>query len=470
MIKRTLYQIAQMCGGTLLRDQDSELNIHGVYTDSRMPAEGRLFVPLAGERFDGHEYAAECLAAGAVGIMWQKDHGTPPEGPVIVVEDTLLALQELSAAYLRESGASVVAITGSNGKTTTKDMVYSLLSTTYKVHKTQGNFNNHIGLPLTILDMPQDTQITVLEMGMSSRHEIERLAEIARPDVAVITNIGEAHLLQLGSREEIARAKLEIVSGLKNDGLLIYNGDDSLADRVLAEPTTKKPKEFKRFTFGMNQTNNDFPTGITNHAGGMIFTSVSSGEEAMQIPLIGHHNVVNSLAALAVARHYGVSHDDMRKGLGEVKLTGMRIEVTKGVSGITVLNDAYNASPTAMKAAIDALSGLAGYERKAAVLGDMLELGPREEELHEEIGQYLTPAKLDLVFTYGSLSSNIAKGALLNMPNHAVFAFEDKAALTAHLKATMTPKDVVLVKASRGMKLEEVANALINEPLQIEVD
>lgn len=450
-----------------MRDTDSEQIITGVYTDSRKPAAGRLFVPLTGERFDGHEYAAECLAAGAACTLWQKDHGTPPEGPVIEVEDTLHAIQELSAAYLRESGASVVAITGSNGKTTTKDMVYSLLSTTFKVHKTQGNFNNHIGLPLTILDMPEDTQIAILEMGMSGRHEIERLAEIACPDVAVITNIGEAHLLQLGSREEIARAKLEIVSGLKNEGLLIYNGDDSLADRVLAEPTTKKPKEFRRFTFGMNHTNNDYPTGIMNHAEGMIFTSVRSGEESLQIPLIGHHNVVNALAALAVARHYGVSEENLKKGLEEVKLTGMRIEVVKGASGITVLNDAYNASPTAMKAAVDALSGLSGYEHKIAVLGDMLELGPREGELHEEIGHYLTPDKLDLVFTYGSLSSNIAKGALVNMPEDAVFAFEDKAALIAHLKETITAKDVVLVKASRGMKLEEVANALINEPLQI---
>ncbi|GIP41985.1 UDP-N-acetylmuramoyl-tripeptide--D-alanyl-D-alanine ligase [Paenibacillus sp. J45TS6] len=467
MIKRTLEQIAHMCSGTLVRESDRETLIEGVYTDSRKPSAGQLFVPLTGEHFDGHEYASSCLASGAAGTLWQRDHGDAPEGAVILVDDTLTALQEIAAAYLKESGASVVAITGSNGKTTTKDMVYSLLSTTFKVHKTQGNFNNHIGLPLTILSMPEDAEIAILEMGMSGRQEIERLTQIACPDVAVITNIGEAHLLQLGSREEIARAKLEIMAGLKNGGLLIYNGDDPLADRVLAEPATKKPMEFKRFTFGMNATNDDFPTGMMNHPEGMVFTSVRSGEEALSIPLIGAHNVVNALAALAVARHYGVSYENMKKGLSEIKLTGMRIEVLKGTSGITVLNDAYNASPTAMKAAIDALAGLSGYSRKAAVLGDMLELGPRQEELHEEIGQYLTPDKLDLVFTYGPLSSYIAKGARQHMPAEAVFAFEDKDALISHLKDRMSSKDVVLVKASRGMKLEDVANALITEPLQI---
>lgn len=456
-----------MCGGSLVRESDRETMVEGVYTDSRKPSAGQLFVPLVGEHFDGHQYAADCLASGAAGVLWQRDRGNAPEGAVILVDDTLTALQELSAAYLKESGASVVAITGSNGKTTTKDMVYSLLSTTYKVHKTQGNFNNHIGMPLTILSMPEDTKIAILEMGMSARHEIERLTQIACPDVAVITNIGEAHLLQLGSREEIARAKLEIAAGLKNGGLLIYNGDDSLADRVLAEPATKKPKEFRRFTFGMNHTNDDFPTGMMNHAEGMVFTSVRSGEEALSIPLIGAHNVINALAALAVARHYGVSYENIKKGLSEIKLTGMRIEVVKGISGITVLNDTYNASPTAMKAAIDALIGLSGFTRKAVVLGDMLELGPKQEELHEEIGHYLTPDKLDLVFTYGPLSSHIAKGARVHMPAEAVFAFEDKDALIARLKETMSADDVVLVKASRGMKLEDVANALINEPLQI---
>lgn len=226
MIIRTLGEIAEMCGGSLVHNQDSNIEIQGVITDSRQIAPGCLFVPLTGERFDGHVFAAQALEQGAAGVLWERRHGQAPQGAVIEVDDTLIALQQMSQVYLRNVGCRVVGITGSNGKTTTKDMLYSLLSTTYNVHKTGGNFNNHIGLPLTILSMKPDTDIIVLEMGMSGRQEISTLSAIACPDVAVITNIGEAHLLQLGSREEIARAKVEIISGLKSGGLFIYNGDE----------------------------------------------------------------------------------------------------------------------------------------------------------------------------------------------------------------------------------------------------
>lgn len=471
MIKRTLAQMADMCGGTL---SDvalySEVIAEGVFTDSRKPLAGSLFIPLVGERFDGHEFVLNCLEQGAAGAMWQKDHGVPPQGAVILVEDTLVALQKLASAYLSENKASVVGITGSNGKTTTKDIVDALLSTTFNVHKTQGNFNNHIGLPLTVLSMAPDTEIIILEMGMSGRGEIHDLSVIAQPDVAIITNIGESHLLQLGSRLEIARAKTEISAGMKPGGLLIYNGDEPLIAQVLEEPATKQPEGMKRFTFGLEEDNDDYPTGLMNAPNGMVFTTKQSRDKAYTLPLLGTHNVINCLAAMAVARHFGVTPEHMEEGLSQLRLTGMRIEVTQAVSGLTLLNDAYNASPTSMRAAIDVLEGLKGYRMKVAVLGDMLELGPDEKQLHHEVGTYITPAKLDRVLVYGALSLHIAEGAKKHMSAEAVHVFENKEELTRYLFEQLHPKDVVLFKASRGLKLEEVAQALQTAPLHNRVD
>lgn len=471
MIKRTLAQIADMCGGTLSDAAVySEITAEGVFTDSRKPVAGSLFIPLVGERFDGHEFVQACLEQGAAGAMWQKDHGVPPQGAVILVDDTLAALQALASAYLAETQASVVGITGSNGKTTTKDIVDALLSTTFNVHKTQGNFNNHIGLPLTVLSMSSDTEIIILEMGMSGRGEIHDLSVIAQPDAAIITNIGESHLLQLGSRLEIARAKAEIAAGMKPGGLLIYNGDEPLIAQVLEEPETEQPEDMQRFTFGLQTDNDDFPTGVMNAQNGMVFTTKQSGDQAYTLPLLGTHNVVNCLAAMAVARHFGVTPENMAAGLSQLKLTGMRIEVTQAVSGLTLLNDAYNASPTSMKAAVDVLEGLKGYRMKVAVLGDMLELGPQEEELHHDIGTYITPDKLDRVLVYGPLSLHIAEGAKKHMPAEAVHAFESKNELIRHLLENLHPKDVVLFKASRGMKLEDAVQALQTAPLHNRVD
>ncbi|CAM2827956.1 UDP-N-acetylmuramoyl-tripeptide--D-alanyl-D-alanine ligase [Paenibacillus sediminis] len=456
-----------MCSGHLVHASDANKRVEGVVTDSRKITEHCLFVPLTGERFDGHEFAAQSLSSGAAASLWQRDHGAPPEGAVIEVEDTLKALQQLAKSYLSECGTQVVGITGSNGKTTTKDIVTSLLATTFKVHKTQGNFNNHIGLPLTILQLDEDTDIAVLEMGMSARHEIELLSSIANPEVAVITNIGESHLLQLGSREEIARAKMEIASGMKPGGLLVYNGDEPLLAKVLAEPDTKLPEGLKRFTFGLNQHNDIYPTGMMFQSSGVIFTSNVGPEGALSLPILGQHNVVNCLAAIAVARHYGVRDEAIREGLEHIDLTGMRIEIITGKSGVTILNDAYNASPTSVKAAIDVLEKMKGYRHKVAVLGDMLELGSQEEAFHEEIGNYLTPAKVDLLFTYGPLARKYAEGAYKHLPAQNIYVFSDKAELITKLQEVIHPRDVVLVKASRGMKLEEVVYALRDEQLQI---
>ncbi|MDN4070179.1 UDP-N-acetylmuramoyl-tripeptide--D-alanyl-D-alanine ligase [Paenibacillus sp. FSL R5-0407] len=464
-MKRKLAELAAMCGGHVADAGDSEITIEGVVTDSRKIKPGCLFIPLAGERFDGHDFAGDCLAAGASAVLWSESKGSPP-GPAVIVDDTLEAMQRLAKSYLAACGTKVIGITGSNGKTTTKDLVFSLLATTFKVHKTQGNFNNHIGLPLTILAMPEDTDIAVLEMGMSGRHEIELLSKLAEPETAIVTNIGEAHLLQLGSRLEIARAKLEILSGMKQGGLFVYNGDEPLIAQVLAEPSTEKPEGLRMFTFGLDGSNDDSPSGIMYMEEETVFTSRAGGSASLRLPLLGEHNVVNALAALAVARHYGVSEDDIEEGLRRVELTGMRIETIAGASGITILNDAYNSSPIAVKAAIGVLEKKRGYRKKIVVLGDMLELGPSEDEFHREVGRFLTPEKVDLLFTYGRLAEKIAEGAAENLEPGTIFAYHDKSELIEKLISMLHPKDVLLVKASRGMKLEEVVDAVKNSNLE----
>lgn len=462
MIIRTLSQIADMCGGAVAAPSDANTRIEGIVTDSRKIERGCLFVPLAGERFDGHEFAAACLVSGAAAVLWAKGKGEPP-GPAVLVDDTLVALQQLAKSYLQQCGTRIIGITGSNGKTTTKDLVFALLATTFKVHKTSGNFNNHIGLPLTLLSMPESTEIAVLEMGMSGRHEIELLSNLAEPETTLITNIGESHLLQLGTRKEIARAKLEILSGLKSGGLLIYNGDEPLLHEVLAESGTAKPDVLEKVTFGLGKGNDVHPTEIRYLEDKTLFSSNkdSAREGGMfELLLPGEHNVVNALAAISVARHYGVHEEDIANGLRDTRFTGMRIETIIGTSGVTILNDAYNASPTSVKAAIGVLEKKQGFCKKIAVLGDMLELGPDEAEFHLEIGRYLTPDKADLLFTYGKLSDKIAEGAAETMKHGTVFAYHDKSELIESLISVLHPDDVVLVKASRGMKLEEVVDAV----------
>lgn len=452
-----------MCGGQVANADDNNLIIQGVITDSRRIEQGCLFVPLSGERFDGHAFVVDSLASGASAALWERTKGNPP-GPAILVDDALEALQRLAKSYLAVTEAKVVGITGSNGKTTTKDLLYSLLATTYRVHKTGGNYNNHIGLPLTILAMPEDTEIAVLEMGMSGRYEIEFLSKLAEPEAVIVTNIGESHLQQLGSRLEIARAKLEILSGLKAGGLFVYNGDEPLIKEVLADSDTPKPEQLHTLTFGLNGNNDIYPSGIMFLEHGTMFT-LNEGKTPFELPLLGEHNVVNCLAAIAVARHYGIADTAIREGLKHAELTGMRIEIVQGDNGVTILNDAYNASPTSAKAAIDVLKTMKGYRNKIAVLGDMLELGEDEVRFHQEVGEFLTPENTDLLFTYGSLGRKIAAGAKKHLLPDNIYAYDDKSELIHKLISLLHPKDIVLVKASRGMKLEEVVEAVKHSKL-----
>ena len=480
MIRAKLGDVAAWCGAAISEPNRENEEIRGVSTDTRTLKPGELFVPLEGERHDGHDFVADAARAGAAAALWRRGrpvHGGSDGLPLLVVDDPLEALQKLAERYRTTLKAKVVAVTGSNGKTTTKDLIASVLSRRLRVHKTAGNLNNHIGLPLTILRADPDTEALVVEMGMSGRGEISRLTRLAKPDVAVITNIGEAHLMQLGSRRNIARAKLEIAEGLEPGGALVVPENEPLIWEELA--ASPLPAGVRVFRFGEGADSDLRVHGIRVDIDGTEFrlafgTGLDAGVvpaeegEPFRLPLPGRHNAVNAAAAAAVGRLFGLDAEDIRRGLAEASVAGMRIERTAAWNGAVLLNDAYNASPTSVRAAIRLVGELAGFKRKWLLLGDMLELGPEEAALHAAIGREAASLGVDRLYTYGRLAAHMAEEAARLMPEEGrVRHFGDKAALAAAVIEELDPSDLVLVKASRGMKMEEVVRLLQAGPVGV---
>ncbi|ANB55572.1 UDP-N-acetylmuramoyl-tripeptide--D-alanyl-D-alanine ligase family protein [Anoxybacillus sp. B7M1] len=457
MIVRTLRAVEEMVDGSGLAESFYDTAVKGVSTDTRTIQPGNLYIPLKGANFNGHAFVADAFAKGASAALWEKNEANPPTNvPLIFVDDTLQALQQLANRYRKQLAVKVIGITGSNGKTTTKDMIYGLLASTYKVQKTEGNLNNHIGVPLTLLRLKEDTEIAVVEMGMSNFGEIELLSKISEPSVAIITNIGESHLQELGSRDGIARAKLEIVSGLQSDGIFVYYGDEPL----LQTRVKNIKRSLRMVTFGQKITNDYYPTDISLEVNGTSFTVNQAPDYRLFLPILGRHHVYNALAAISVARLFHVSWEAIQASLAELQMTKMRMEIIKAVNGATMINDAYNASPTSMKAALELLFELTGYEKKIAVLGDMLELGDQEIEFHQQIGRMLQSEKLDYVLTYGKRAEHIALAAQHSFPSGRVQAYDDKQALARDLRSIASARDLILFKASRGMRLEEIIRDL----------
>lgn len=460
-----------MVSGQLNQAQFAATEVQGVSTDSRSIRSGQLFVPLKGDRFDAHDYTQECLDKGAAAVFWQQDKADPPSNrPVIFVKDTLQALQQLAKAYREQLAVRVVGVTGSNGKTTTKDMIYAVLSTTYKTKKTEGNLNNHIGLPLTLLSFDETTEMAVVEMGMSNRHEIELLTVLAQPEVAVITNIGESHLLNLGSRNGIAQAKLEILKGLKDDGLFIYPSDEPLLQDRIDDPVRfakemgfDLPKEMKTLSFGMDNGSHCYPLSIARDGEATHLALKNFSSTLITLQLLGDHNIKNAIAACCVGKYMGVDGQRIAKALGEVKITGMRQQLQQGKDGVTFINDAYNASPTSVKAALSLLKELPSFKRKIVVLGDMLELGEREVEYHTQLAGDLNEQEIDAIFTYGELAQHIVGEAKTRFGEGKAEAFSDKKKLIDRLSEYLSSGDLVLVKGSRGMRLEEVIKPFLQE-------
>ncbi|WP_028782685.1 UDP-N-acetylmuramoyl-tripeptide--D-alanyl-D-alanine ligase [Thalassobacillus devorans] len=429
--------------------------IRHVMTDSRKDNKQSMFVPIVGENFDAHEFLKQAIENGAVASLWQKDREVPryvpTDFPLFFVDDTLAALQAMAVLYLEKVDPIVIGVTGSNGKTTTKDLTASVLSTKFRTHKTAGNFNNHIGMPLTIFAMPEHTEVAVLEMGMSKAGEIEVLSHLAKPDYAIITNIGESHIEYLGSREGIAKAKLEIKAGLKNEGALIFDGDEPL----LAEEL----KDENNWGCGTGPQNRSRIENLELSDDNSRFSIAGVDYE---LPLAGKHNVKNASFVITLARLLKMTTEQIQNGLHNLEVTGMRFERLKGKHGSLIINDAYNASPTSMKAVIEVIKGMKEKSHKVLVLGDIYELGTHAKQMHRSVAEAIDDT-IAAVFTYGEDANQISEA--VHEKNSAIRTehFSDKGELAQILEKELGEDTVILVKASRGVKLETIIETLIEK-------
>src|SRR5690625_1144699 len=434
-------------------DIGAEKQIAEVSTDSRKKMNQALFVPIIGEIFDGHNYLLQAVEQGAIAALWDKEKelpdGLPADLPIFFVEDTITALQRIAEKYRVEIDPLVIGITGSDGKTTTKDMVRAVIETTYRTHYTKGNLNNHIGLPLTILSMDRETEVLVLEMGMSQFGEIKTLSALSRPDYAIITNIGESHIEFLGSREGIAKAKLEILHGLRANGQIIIDGDEKLLEQLHGRGNV--------ITSGYSRTNNKVIEIINMEYNR---TDFKVGDSAYTIPLLGKHHVHNASYAIALGKLLNIKQENIQYALQHLSRTSMRFEMIKGANGSSIINDAYNASPTSMKAAIDVFKEMDGFHHKILVLGDILELGEHAEEMHRSIAENIT-VPITAVFTYGDEAGVISESVTDKNGNIYTRHFTSKEALVKELKQYLEEDSLLLFKASRGLQFEKLIEELM---------
>lgn len=453
----TLRQLLEAVGGTLMgRFDDLDAVITAVDTDSRNMHPGSLFVPLEGERFDGHSFIASALEAGAAGCLTAKvreDHDRPDKF-YVKVRSTQKALRDLAAWYRRRFEIPVVAVTGSVGKTTTKDMVAAVLGERFSVLKTEGNFNNNIGLPLTVLCLERHHEICVLEMGMNHAGEIEYLSGIAEPDVALITNVGDAHIENLGSREGIFKAKCEIFSHMRPEGYAVLNGDDEWLLRL--QGALPMDTAFVGRGAGLDYTASHIETDGESSLSCRVTTPKESFEAS--IPALGDHMIYPALMAAAVGEHFGMTGEEIRRGIQNFLPTKMRMNVLRLPGDVVVLNDAYNANPQSMRAAAAVLAAAKG-RRKVAVVGDMLELGDGGALFHQAVGECFGEMGIDCLIAVGPLARHFAEGAEgSGVPE--VYHFDDRDSAMDTVCAQLRPGTTILVKASRAMAFEKFVEAL----------
>lgn len=455
--------IAEMCGGDLREGAGEQLSLTSICTDSREADANTLFVALRGERVDGHDYIPAVLGAGCRCILCERscEEIQNASAYAIVVKDTEMALARLANAYRAYLRCHAVAVTGSVGKTTTKEMLAAVLARRYPTFRTPGNHNSLVGMPLSMLSIPTDAEYAVLEMGMSSFGEIERLSFAAEPEVAIVTNIGTSHMESLGSRQNICRAKLEILCGLREGGLLLLNGDEPLLRRI-------KGKSYRTQYVSLKREDSDFfAQNIRVKPDRTLFDCVWRGNVCRDlcIRVMGRHNVYAALYAFAVGIHAGMTVEEIREGLFEFAPEGMRQFVFEH-RGVTVIEDCYNASPESMEAAIAVLAEYASQtgKRSFAVLGDMLELGNDSPMLHRAVGARVAAEGIDYLFTVGSSAEQIAIGARQRrMPSERIVrnSSENACEMTAAaLLSELRAGDVLLVKASRAMRLERIVELL----------
>jgi UDP-N-acetylmuramoyl-tripeptide--D-alanyl-D-alanine ligase len=463
----TIEEILEVLSGRLISGRPApslKRKVRRVVSDSRIVRIGDLFVAIPGDRFDGHAFVPAALANGAAGVIVQEDYQPPSlpkrvgEPALIGVKDTLVAFQQLAAHHRSRFAIPVVAITGSNGKTTTKEMVAAVLTRRWRTLKTEGNLNNRIGVPQTLFLLTPRHEAAVIEMGVDQEGQTTRLCEIARPTVGIITNIGPDHLEFFGSMEGSAQAKAELLDKLPLDGAVVLNADDQYFDYLAARAQCRvvsfglSPKADVRAVLSRDGSNN-----------GTMFGLILPGRArpiAIRLKAHGHHNIQNALAAAAVGYVLGVPGAAIADGLGRFRPAAMRSQILQ-CHGVRVINDCYNANPASMQAAIRLLAQLGSGRRTIAVLGDMLELGADAKELHRTVGAFLADQGPTQLIACGVLGRELAQGARsAGMAAERIIEVPDAAAAGSSLKAMVRQGDVVLVKASRGMRLEQVVETL----------
>ncbi|MBE6925774.1 MAG: UDP-N-acetylmuramoyl-tripeptide--D-alanyl-D-alanine ligase [Ruminococcaceae bacterium] len=450
MGKITLQQAAEWCGGKI-DPKYKDITFLGANNDTRKLQAGQLFVALKGVR-DGHDFIPAALEKGAAAVLCTHTDG---DYPAIVVEDTRIALGNIARNARQHLNMKVVAVTGSVGKSTTKEMIATVLEGTYKVSKTPVNHNNDIGMPMAILEMPENTEVAVLEMGMNHFREIAYLTEIAKPDIGVIINIGTMHIEHLGSKEGILQAKLEIREGMPENGVLILNGDDRLlwGQRL--------NQDFRKVYFGLDNPDAAVRGSQITEGDGSTQFAVRAGQEAFTVtlPLDGIHNVSDALAAISVALEMGVTPADIQRRLAAFSNMEGRQSIYR-IKDFTIINDSYNAGPESMAAALNVLGSKEG--RRIAVLGDMLELGVNAQAEHYKIGR-IAAEKADLLFAYGPAGERMLNGAVTGGMVGKARAFTDRERLVQALKLAARPGDVLLFKGSRGMRMELILEAFLQD-------
>ena len=449
MLELSIKKIAEAVGGKLYGPGDEMIS--AVSTDTRTIKKGCLFIAIVGEKFDGHQFISKAFEQGAAAVISRIPVDT--DRPVILVEDTRKAYGALAAYYRSLFPVFLVGVTGSVGKTSTKEMIYTVMSQKYHVLKTQGNFNNDIGLPKTLLEMDSGHTGAVIEMGMSALGEISYLSQIAKPNLGVITNIGVSHLENLGTRDNILKAKLEILDGMDDSAKLILNKDN---DKLASLENVMKDRI--RY-FGIENPADVTAEEICQQGNSTVFTVVYEGRRyPAKIPAIGIHNVYNALAGFLVGIEIGLTPHEIIASYENYQNSGMRQNVTE-YDGIKVIADCYNASPDSMKAAIEVISHVECTGKRIAVLGDMLELGQLSAQFHKEVGKMVANSKIDLLLCYGTEALHICEGAK-QAGFGEVFHFHSKENMVSYIKSVLQKGDAIIFKASRGVCLEEVMEKL----------
>lgn len=452
----TVKEILEATNGYLIYGNENE-ECENFSKDTKAIHQGDIFIGFKGEKIDGGIFYKKALEAGAKGCIVNKDANKELEyieGKfIITVADTVDAIQKIAKLKREKYNIPVIAITGSVGKTSTKDIIASVVSKKYKVLKTQGNLNNHIGLPITILGLKDHTAM-VVEMGMNHLGEISVLTNIAKPTIAVITNVGTAHIGNLGSRENILKAKLEIIEGLKDNGKIVINNDNDLLHNWYKENTNKN----KIVTYGIQNKSDIIAENINYIENSSNYILDEKGKKIkINVPIGGEAFIYNSLAAICVGKILGIDIDKIKQGIEEFKLTKMRLDVQISKNGYTIINDCYNANYDSMKSAIEFLKSSEGT-RKIAVLGDMLELGEYSAKLHEDVGKLVAKNNIDVLVTVGKEAKNIAK--TVKGKGIEVYEFMENNDAIKKIKEILKKDDVILIKASNSMGFKDIVNAI----------